>query len=83
MDRGVLNRIIEKAKSLGDGEEKPKHAEIERIKESWVGYQAPGHFLDVSFIYNFEFVTSKFLYANSFPKSWRFSDIKVIKSFQV
>ena len=34
MDRGVLNRIIEKAKSLGDGEEKPKHAEIERIKES-------------------------------------------------
>jgi len=44
MNRGELNRIIEKAKSLGDGEEKPKHAEIERIKESRIGYQTPGHF---------------------------------------
>ncbi|MGA9292726.1 MAG: zf-TFIIB domain-containing protein [Ignavibacteriaceae bacterium] len=42
--RGELNRIIEKAKSLEDGENKPKRAEIERIKESRVGYQTPGHF---------------------------------------
>jgi uncharacterized protein len=44
MDRGELNKIIEKAKSLGNGENKPKHAEIERIKESRIGYQTPGHF---------------------------------------
>ena len=44
MDRGELNKIIEKAKSLGNGDSKPKHAEIERIKQDRIGYQTPGHF---------------------------------------
>jgi len=42
LERGELNRIIEKAKDLGEKE--PKHAEIERIKGNRVGFQSPGHF---------------------------------------
>jgi Zn-finger nucleic acid-binding protein len=44
MDRGELNKIIEKAKLLGNRKKKPTHAEIETIRNSELGYQSPGHF---------------------------------------